>query len=155
MAARRSPPEQGVEFYTEVDDELYQELAELTGQRVAHISVWEESVLDAIQPTDLELDVEPAGQAHFDLDLYLADGVYFELYGTLCYPSLEEEPRTGLEAVSTWLAHLVHGGLWLEEVAVDEENALVLVLARQHRPVCYLVVGAWLLAEWEELPAEA
>jgi hypothetical protein len=40
----------------------------------------------------------------------------------------------------------------LEEIAVDEDDGLVLVIAARHRPELYLQVGAWLLDEWEELP---
>jgi len=40
----------------------------------------------------------------------------------------------------------------LLEVAVDEEDGLVLVLGRGDQPDIYLQVGAWLLDEWEELP---
>ena len=43
-------------------------------------------------------------------------------------------------------------GAVLEEIAVDEDDGLVLVLGLKRQPVFYLQVGAWLLDEWEELP---
>ncbi|MEZ4865396.1 MAG: hypothetical protein R3C14_29070 [Caldilineaceae bacterium] len=139
-----------LDLYTVVDEELYDELAELAGQKVVYVEVWEESLGDLLAAA-----AEPeAVQDAFDIDLYLEGGIYFELYSVLCYPDLESEPLLGLEPVQERLVTLAKGGLWLEEVAVDEENGLVLVLARQHRVQLYLVIGGWAVAEWDELPSE-
>ncbi len=100
---------------------------------------------------DDEDDDDPP-QEVFDLDLYLADGVYFELYGTLCYPDLDADPLRGSEQASKHLLSLVNQGIWFDEVAVDEEEQLVLVLSQYRQPVIYLVVGGWLIEEWDELP---
>lgn len=139
------------QLYTQVDDELYDELATLAGQRIAYAAVWEDSLADAL--ADLPGAVE--GPPAVDLDLYLQDGVYFELYGTVCYPDLDADPLPSQEVIEQQLQALIQEGLWLGEVAVDEEDGLVLVLTRNHRPVLYLQVGAWILDEWDELPDEA
>lgn len=141
--------------YTAVDDEMYAELVELAGQQVVHIELWEDSVLD-------ELAAQPAvaGQDSFDLDLYLDDGVYFELYSAAGYVDPEGEPLVGHETVQTILLEQMRRGLWLREVAVDEGDALVLVLgdnpaeppAAEQSPRLYLAIAGWLIEEWDELP---
>lgn len=137
-----------IDLYTEVDDELYEQLAELAGEKIVHFEIWEESLGDVL---DGEEEV-PAGQFGFDIDLYLESGVYFELYSTLCYPSIESEPMEGLETVQNRISALTKSGVWLEEVAVDEESALILILAQRHKPQLYLLIGAWAVGEWDELP---
>ena len=144
------------QLYTHVDDEQYEELSELNGQPIVHVSVWEEGLADSI--TSPQGDGGKASAASpddgvaADIDLYLRDGVYFELYGTLCYTDLDAPPLSDLAQIEQRLQRLVKAGLELEEVAVDEDEGLVLVLAQRHQPVLYLQVGAWLLDEWEELP---
>jgi hypothetical protein len=140
------------QLFTRVDDEQYDELTELTGQSVVHISVWEEDLVEAMRA--------PAGESSSpddtaaDIDLYLGDGVYFELYGTLCYTDLDAPPMNNLSEIEQRIQQFVkeEDGLQLEEIAVDEDDGLVLVLAQNHQPKIYLQVGAWLLDEWEELP---
>jgi hypothetical protein len=133
---------------TSVDDELYDEIALLAGEKVVHLDVWEESLSES-----LEGRTNPsAEQDSCDVDLYLAGGVYFELYGVRCFSDLDEEPWIGHEMIDRRLHALVKNGAVLEEVAVDEDDALVLVLSQGGEPVAYLAVGAWLLEEWDELP---
>jgi len=138
-----------IDLYTEVDDELYEELAALAGEKIVHVEVWEESLGDVMASDD---DEAPPGQIGFDIDLYLEGGLYFELYSVVCYPTIESEPLEGLSTVQSRLAGLVKGDIWLEEVAVDEENALILVLAQRHKPQLYLLISAWTIGEWDELP---
>jgi hypothetical protein len=57
-----------------------------------------------------------------------------------------------LSTVQNSLSSLVKSGVWLEEVAVDDENSLILVLAQQKKPRLYLLIGAWTVGEWDELP---
>lgn len=137
-----------VDLYTEVDEELYAELAELVGEKIVHVEIWEESLGDVMADDD----EAPPGQFGFDIDLYLESGVYFELYSTVCYPTIESDPLEGLATVQNRLTALNTSGVWLEEVAVDEENALILVLAQRHKPQLYLLISAWTLGEWDELP---
>lgn len=148
------------QLFTRVDDEQYDELSELNGQPIVHISVWEEGLADTMSPgRGGQADAARANandgeddEVAADIDLYLRDGVYFELYGTLCYTSLDEAPLADLAQIEQRLKTLVSAGAVLEEIAVDEDDGLVLVLGLKRQPVFYLQVGAWLLDEWEELP---
>ncbi|RIK41025.1 MAG: hypothetical protein DCC55_13275 [Chloroflexi bacterium] len=135
-------------LYTTVDDELYDELNELTEQKVVHVELWEDSLADALG----DKADSAAPDTLFDLDLYLEDGVYFELYGTQCFTDPDDEPWRGLETVQRQLIALVKRGLWLVEVAVTAEDGLVLVLGQAEAPQLYLEVGGWLIEEWDELP---
>ncbi|MCC6454764.1 MAG: hypothetical protein IT328_07475 [Caldilineaceae bacterium] len=146
------PPGDEGQLYTRVDDEQYDELSELTGQQVVHVSVWEEGLADAVSSPGTKESAGDDTEVAADIDLYLRDGVYFELYGTLCYTDIDAAPLTDLRQIEQELQRLVEAGAQLEEIAVDEDDGLVLVLGQNHQPVIYLQVGAWLLDEWEELP---
>lgn len=140
--------EREFEFYTTVDDEMYDDLTELTGQRVAHAELWEEAISDLLEGGEaVAADTNAA-----DLDLYLEGGVYFELYGVLAFRDPDQDPLPDRQSVERQLTALVKQGLWLEEVAVDEEEALVLILSRAHKPQLYLVISGWRVDEWDELP---
>jgi len=136
-------------LFTAVDDETYAELNELAGQRVVHIAVWEDALDEALA----EMQDAPADRQSFDIDIYLAEGVYFELYGVACFAALDQAPWTGHAEVDAQLKVLVGRKATLQEVAVDEEDNLVLVVGKGNEQV-YLLVGAWLLEEWDELPEE-
>jgi len=140
--------EEGLPLNTTVDDETFDELSTLTGQRIVHIDVWEDSLSSALEAEE----IDPTEQVSFDVDLYLADGAYFELYSVACFDSLDGEPWTGLEPVSQRLAALGKRNAVLEEIAVDEEDQLVLVVRHAPDERIYLPVAAWLLEEWDELP---
>ena len=133
---------------TSVDDETYDELAALIGQRVVHVALWEDSLADALA----ERSVDAAQQSTFDLDLYLEDGVYFEMYGVACFDDPDAEAWSGLGPAGARFAAFVAACAQLGDVAVDDDDGLVLVLTAPDGRNCYLVVGAWLLAEWDELP---
>ena len=139
----------GPTMFTDVDDDLYDELAALTEQRIVHVEIWEDSLTDALA----DQEVDPADQIFFDLDLYLEEGVYFELYGVSGFTGLDEAPVRGAEAIGRHLLSLVNQGTLLSEIAVDDEENLVLVLGQPQAPQLYLIVGGWLVEEWEELPA--
>lgn len=148
------PPSEDGQLYTRVDDEQFDELSELNGQPIVHVSVWEEGLADTVITSMRVTSGANASdeECAADIDLYLRDGVYFELYGTLCYTDLNAPPLADLAQIEQRLQRLVKAGVELDEVAVDEEDGLVLVLAQRQQPVLYLQVGAWLLDEWEELP---
>jgi hypothetical protein len=139
---------QNSDLYTVVDDELYEELAQLVGQKIVRVELWEDGLADALS----DENTAASAQSSFDLDLYLEDGVYFELYGVHCFASLESEPLQDLEQVERRLVEGVKQGVWLTDVAVDEDEALVLVLGRDQHPQVYLAVGGWLIDEWDDLP---
>lgn len=150
MPVRTPPPDESEGPFTRVDDEQYDDLVELEGQQVVFAAVWEEALADALA----DLPGTEDGPAGVDLDLYLQDGVYFELYSSFCYPTLDDDPILGQAAVEALIKPLIRDGLWLEEIAVDDDEALVLVLAQRHQPRLYVQAGAWLVEEWEELPDE-
>lgn len=155
MPISEASSEEDKEFFTRVDDEQYDELSELSGQPIVHVSVWEEGLADAMVLADQSSANAGTGEGNevaADIDLYLRDGVYFELYGTLCYTDLDASPLGDLAEIEQRLNQLVAAGAHLEEIAVDEDDGLVLVLAQRRQPAMYLQVGAWLLDEWEELP---
>jgi hypothetical protein len=137
----------GLSLYTTVDDELYDEVSELVGETVVYVEVWEDSLVDA-----LEGESEPPASEHFDIDLYLKGGVYFELYGVQCFSSLDGDPWTDVEQVQQRLIALVKSGIQIEEIAVDEAEGLVLVLGHEGTPQLYLDIGGWLIDDWDELP---
>jgi hypothetical protein len=138
------------QFFTSVDDEQYEELSGLVGERIVYTAVWEESVATAIADSTAA-PLTDAGTAA-DLDLYLAAGVFFELYGVVCYTGLDEPPLENAEEIEARLSALVQSEATLGEVAVDEEDGLVLVITQGNMPALYLQIGAWILEEWEELP---
>ena len=136
-------------LFTTVDDETYAELNELAGQRVVQVAVWEDALDEALTATT----GDPAEQQSFDLDIYLEEGAYFELYGVTCFDALDGEPWRNYAQVDQQLKALVGRKATLQEVAVDEEDNLVLILGKGNEQV-FLLVGAWLLEEWDELPEE-
>jgi hypothetical protein len=137
-------------FYSSVDDELFEELSQLQGEEVAHIGVWEDSLGDALPGEGGK--GTPANTGAFDIDLYLADGVYFELYGVAVYDDPDADPYQDTEVLESRVRRLLTNGCTLGEIAVDEEDALVLVLFQGRKPALYLAVGGWVLEEWDELP---
>lgn len=144
--SRKSIPVSDVSF--DVDDETLEQLQSLSGQSIAAAVVWDDSIADALQHDEL---ADPA----VDMDVYLSDGVFFELYGVLCYPSLESDPLANVSDIQKAVVALANSGVWLEELATDTEDDLVLVLSDRDGPVLYLNAGAWRLEEWEELPDPA
>ena len=140
----------GIDLFTTVDDELFEELNELVGQKVVYAGFWEDSLEDALEQTE----TDPADQTAFDLDLYLEDGVYFELYSTVFYPTLDSEALKGRDVVSQQMIEMGKKGIWLEEIAVDENDELVLVLGDEGEANLYLSIAGWRLEEWDELPED-
>ena len=144
-------------IHTTVTDELYEEMAELEGLQVMGAALWEDSLSDTDdeeEETPVETPADPEARIFVDLDLYLDENVQLELYEVAIYRSLEDDPIVGLTAIGTLLAAEIEKGLWLEEVAVDEADQLVLLMTRSHDPQLYLNVGGWATSEWDELPDE-
>lgn len=147
MARRKEQP--GPDIFTRVDDATYDELTLLTGQRVVHVELWEDSLVDELLTDQSEVDGAPL----FDLDLYLEEGIFFELYGASAFTGLEADPIVDNDELARTLLTLVNEQIWLDDVAVDEDENLVLVLGQTAVARLYLVIGGWSLEEWEELPA--
>ena len=142
------PKQDEMPLYTTVDDELYEELSQLVGQKIVLVQVWEDSLSSALEGEEVAAEE----QTSFDIDLYLADGAYFELYSATCFDDPEADPWLGLESVTGRLEAAAKQGAVLQEVAVDEDDELVLVLRHGPGHQIYLPVAAWLLEEWDELP---
>lgn len=144
-------------FHTVVDDELYDEVCNLIGEPIVLASVWDDSLAAALASRASAAERAPEqatrdDESTFDLDLYLAGGVYFELYGVNLYETPDSAPIGDLETAQSRLHDLVRTGVSLGDVAVDEDDALVLVLHADNAPVLYLEIGGFVLEEWDELP---
>ena len=156
--SKREQRREDVNLYTVVDDDLFEEVAELTGDRIVHVVIWDDSLSDALD----EEETVPEEQQTFDLDLYLEGGAYFELYEVNVYEDPAEDFLTGRDVVGRTLLSFINRGLWLDELAVDDDELLVLILGEGHTPEeyeaqsllpdLYLQVGGWLVDEWDELP---
>lgn len=96
-----------------------------------------------------------ANSPDVDIDLYLQDGVYFELYSVVCFPDIHGNPLMDHTAIEEELSELVRTGVWFDEIAVDEDNHLILILSQRHQPVLYIIAGGWLVDGWEELPEQS
>lgn len=139
-----------LDFQQVLDDEQYELLVEaIGGERVVGLALWEESIGD-------EEGEKPSAQTRmlFDLDLYLENNLYLELYGAFLFPDPESDPLRGLQQTGTILRTLIEEGVWLDEIAGTDEDELVLILSRNHQPQLFLNVGGWSLEEWETLPGE-
>ena len=133
-----------------LDDELYQALVDtVAGERVMGLALWEESISDVSgEPPSAEARVL------FDLDLYLENNLLLALYGTSVFPDPESDPLRGWQQTGKIVQALIGEGIWLDEIAATEDEELVLVLSRKHRPHLYLNVGGWTIEEWKTLPGE-
>lgn len=151
------------ELYTTVSDEQFEDLMDLSGQQIVQTILWNDSMANALDDADaLDSDPQPSptqtaetDNSVFDLDVYLKDGVYFELFGVQLYPSLDSEPLSGYDTVKAFLTELIAQGLWLDDLGVDEDDGLVLILCRQREPLLYIPAGAWFIDEWDELPDDS
>jgi len=143
-------------FYSSVDDELYEELQQLIGQKIVYAAVWDDSLADALTERSEHKGAAPAQAEEYspacDIDLYLEDGVYFELYSVTSFKTLDGDPLPDCTRVEESIRSLLKENASLGDVAVDENDALVLVLNRGPNPALYLAVGGWVLEEWDELP---
>ena len=88
---------------------------------------------------------------YFDCELYFADHQLLELYGASLYEDVDSDPVTGMERIEDRLTELFEDGGTLTEVARDDEDGLVLILASSDDSVLVAVSG-WYLDRWEELP---
>lgn len=151
MQANGMTPEDdgdGFEMNTRLTDELYEDMEEsVVGEKVVGLALWEESLADD------EEDVPESDERQvFDLDLYLENNLYFELYGVLFFADQDGEPLQGLDQIGTIVSELTDKGVWLDEIAATDDDELVLILSQNHEPKLYLSVGGWTLDEWDTLP---
>ena len=143
---KRRPP---VDLITEVDDSIFASVSELVGARCVHAIAWEEPLAAALDGKT-GFGIESAGH---DIDLYLEKNLYFEAYGVELFTDPDEAQVDAPDDVAHILYSLVNQGAVLGEPAVDNEGNLVLILDVNGEPSVYLVLIAWKLVAWEELPA--
>lgn len=149
-SAQNGNDDEELDFHQEVTEELYQELVDsVEGQKVAGLALWEESLAD-----EEGAEVAPDRRDVFDLDLYLDNHLYLEIYAAYIFSDPEGEALRGLDRIGKMFASLIDRGLWLDEIAVTEDNELVLILSRNQQPQLYLNVGGWSVEPWETLPEE-
>ena len=138
------------EIYSQLDDEQFKMLVEtVEEEKIVGLVLWEESIAD-------EEKEKPTLEARalFDLDLYLENNLFLELYGTFIFPDLNNDPLHGWQQTGKILQTLIANGVWLDEIAATEEDELILILSQNHKPQLYMNVGGWSIEEWETLPSE-
>lgn len=139
-----------LDFFQTVTEDLYNQLVEtIEGEKVVGLALWEESIAD-----EEDASVRPAQRDVFDFDLYLENNLYLELYAVYVFQDLDSDPLRGLDPVGKIFSTLIEDGVWLDEIAVSDDDDLVLILSRNHEPQLYLNVGGWSLEEWDTLPEE-
>lgn len=144
MAASKRRRQADPDVNLSVDEETLSQLQSLVGDTLLRAVVWEDSIADALA------DSAPIDGAA-DIDLYLDDGVHFELYAVLCYTDLDSDPLPDIAAVERALSAFAGETAELTDVAVDTENDLVLVF-QQADGNLFLNAGAWAIGEWDDMP---
>ncbi len=136
------------ELRTAVTDEELKVLEALADTELVSMVLTAES----LEYDDEEgLTILESEDCFFDCELYFADHQVLELYGASLYEDLDSEPVAGMENIENVLTDLFEHGGTLSEVARDEEDGLVLVLASDHDSLLVAVSG-WYLDTWEALP---
>jgi hypothetical protein len=142
--------DQEPDFHQVVTEELYNDLVDtVEGEKVAGLALWEESLAD-----DEGAEVSPDERDVFDMDLYLENHRYLEIFAAYVFTDPEGDALRGLDQLGKMFSRLIERGLWLDEIAVTEDDELVLILSRNQQPQLYLNVGGWTVETWETLPEE-
>ncbi|MCB0204351.1 MAG: hypothetical protein KDH89_05960 [Anaerolineae bacterium] len=134
----------------ELTEEAYEELAASEGAAIAELAFWSASLADELEETP----PTPEDRQVIDIDIYLDDNTLLELYGVSLFRSESAEPITGLEALEAALVDMAGAGGVLYEVAETDEGDLALVFAVEDELCLIMVVGAWSVSDWDELPTE-
>ncbi len=136
---------------TELNPVNLVQLQMLQGKAVLGLALWQDSIADE----ELEEEVTEEDRVFVDFDLYLEGRDLLELYAATVYRDAEIEPIAGLNSIADALGHLTEQGAVLNEVAADEEDGLVLVLAAPNGERLLIAPSGWVLAQWSSLPDEA
>lgn len=134
----------------ELTDEAYDELAASEGAAIAELAYWSASLADELEETTPTAEDRQV----IDIDMYLDDNTLLELYGVSLFRAESADPITGLDALEAALIDLAGSGGVLYEVAETDEGDLALVFAVDDELRLILVVGAWSVSDWDELPEE-
>jgi hypothetical protein len=135
---------------TELTEEAYEELAASEGAAIAGLTYWTASLADELE------DETPTAEDRqvIDLDIYLDDNTLLELFGASLFRSEAAEPITGMEALEAALIDLAESEAILDQVAETDGGDLALVFSVDDQPRLILVVGAWSVDDWDELPED-
>lgn len=132
-------------------DEIWEDMVALEGAPISAIVVWDRSLADETTPEP----VTSENRILVDIDLYLANQTKLELYGAAVSADEESDPTVGLNAIGELLEQHTQNGAYIDEIAADEEETLVLILANEQKRSLLIAVSAWLEDVWETLPDEA
>ncbi|MCD6291304.1 MAG: hypothetical protein J7M34_12430 [Anaerolineae bacterium] len=138
---------------TDLNPLLFVQLQTLQGKSVQGLALWQNSIADE-ELMELDGDVSPENRIFVDFDLYLEGHVLLEIYAATIYRDLDEAPIMGLDAISQALGDMTEQGTILSDVAMDDEDGLVLVLTTQDGVSLIIAPSGWALGHWDELPDE-
>jgi len=137
------------DLHTTLTDDAYQELAPAIGSMIVHVDGRRSLLSDETE------GASPEDHVTFDLKVHLDDNALLELVGASLFPPDDSEPLVGLVAIEQALTDLVTGEVELCEVAQTEDGTLALVFGSDGTASLFVVVDAWRVGTWEELPAAA
>ena len=144
--------EEVLEEMLQVDltEEAYEELAASEGATVAGMAFWSASLADELE----EETPEPEDRQVIDLDIYLSDRTLLELYAVSVFRTEDADPVTGMEQIEAALIDLADNEAALEEVAETDGGDLALVWSVEGDVRLIMVVGAWAVGEYDDLPED-
>ncbi len=131
-------------------DELWEDMVTLEGAPITAITVWDRSLVDESLPEP----VTDQNRVFVDIDIFLANQTKLELYGAWVSQNQEGEPIVGLDDIGETLALHTQNGAIIDEIASDEEEMLILIIANEAKSSLLLAATAWLEDVWEALPEE-
>lgn len=133
-----------------LNDELWEEMIEFEGIPIASLVVWDSSLVD----DRLDDPVTDENRIYVDFEIYLDDQHMLELYGAAVLEDEAGDALVGLDNIGRALSGLAGNGAFIQEIAADQDNSLVLILQDQQNKKLLTPVTAWLLATWDVLPEE-
>ncbi len=132
-------------------DELWEELSELEGLAIASLVVWDSSLVD----DSLDDPVTDENRIYVDFELYLEDRQLLEVYGAAVLKDETSDAMVGFDTIGRMLGRLAEHGALIKEIAVDQDEGLILILQDHKNRRLLTPVTAWLLTTWDTLPEEA
>ncbi len=151
MSQTSQPPEEAADLpiHGELDEESEEQLNDLLGRVVLTMALWEEPLVTALEEEDADLLKDLV-----DLDVYFEDHALLELYSALVYTDDSQPPVSGVDRIADTLARQVEKGIYLGEIAEEEETgALIFIFHnRKGREVLLILADGWAVDEWDTLP---
>jgi hypothetical protein len=133
-----------------LSDELWEEMIDFEGVPIASLVVWDSSLVD----DRLDDPVTDENRIYVDFELYLDDQRMLELYGAAVLEDETSDALVGLDNIGRALSGLAGNGAYIQEIAADQDNSLVLILQDQKNERLLTPITAWLLTTWDVLPEE-